>query len=70
MTKKITIKNPKISPETADNWVDNRENRKRLTIDIPASLHTKLKIMAVKRDETMAEIICNVLEEKLKNENT
>lgn len=65
MTKKVSIKNPKAKPETADTWVDTRENRKRLTIDIPVSLHTKLKIAAAKRGETMAEIICNTLEEKL-----
>jgi len=67
MTKKIAIKNPKSSKaETADSWVDTRESKKRLTIDIPAPLHTKLKITAVKRGETMAEIICNILEENLK----
>jgi hypothetical protein len=66
MTKKVSIKNPKAKPETADNWVNTREKKKRLTIDIPASLHTKLKITAVKRGETMAEIICGILEEQLK----
>jgi hypothetical protein len=66
MTKKIAIKNPKSKPETADAWVDTREKKKRLTFDIPASLHTKLKITAVKTGETMGEIICNILEEKLK----
>lgn len=65
MAKKVTIKKPHTKPETADNWVDTRENKKRLTIDIPISLHTKLKITAVKRGETMASIICNILEEKL-----
>ena len=65
MTKKVSIKNPKVNPETADDWVDIREKRKRLTIDVPASLHMKLKIAAAKRSETMAEIICNILEEKL-----
>jgi macrodomain Ter protein organizer (MatP/YcbG family) len=65
MTKKVAIKNPKTKPETADSWVDTREKKKRLTIDIPALLHTKLKIAAAKRGETMAEIICNILEEKL-----
>jgi predicted HicB family RNase H-like nuclease len=65
MTKKIAIKNPKAKPETADSWVDTRKMKKRLTIDVPASLHTKLKIAAAKRGETMAEIICNILEEKL-----
>lgn len=68
MTKKIAIKNPKAKPETADNWVDTRENKKRLTIDIPVSLHTRLKITGVKRGETMAEIICNILEKNLKEE--
>ena len=65
MTKKIEIKNPKSKPETADDWVNTREKKKRLTIDIPSSLHTKLKITAAKKEETMAEIICAILEEKL-----
>jgi predicted DNA binding CopG/RHH family protein len=64
VTKKIVIKNPKAKSETADTWVDTREGKKRLTIDIPASLHTKLKIAAAKRGEPMAEMICNVLDEK------
>jgi predicted HicB family RNase H-like nuclease len=64
--KKISIKNPKAMPESADTWVDARESKKRLTIDIPASLHTKLKIAAVKRGKTMAEIICNILNDTLK----
>jgi predicted DNA binding CopG/RHH family protein len=67
MAKKVSIKNPKAKPETADSWVDTREKKKRFTIDIPVSLHTKLKITAAKRGETMAEIICNILEEELKN---
>lgn len=70
MIKKVTIKNPKRSPETADNWVDNRESRKTLTLNIPASLHAKLKIMAVKQDQTMCEIICDLIEEKLKTESS
>ena len=62
MTKKNTAKNPK-AKETVDKLTDTR--KRRLTFDIPVSLHTKLKITAVKRGETMAEIICNVLEEYL-----
>lgn len=65
MTKKVSLKNPKIKPETADSWVDTREKKKRFTIDIPFSLHKKLKITAAERGETMADIICNILEEKL-----
>lgn len=66
MAKKIAIKTPKDKPETANGWVDNRENKKNFTISIPVSLHTKLKITAVKRGETMREMICNILEEELK----
>jgi hypothetical protein len=40
--------------------------RKRFTLDFPVSLHKKLKIAAAKREETMAEIICGILEEQLK----
>jgi len=42
------------------------ERRKRLTFDIPASLHMKLKIASIKREETMADIICKLLEKELK----
>ena len=65
MRKKISIKSPKAKPETADSWVDTREKKKRFTIDIPVPLHTKLKIAAAKRGETMAEMTCAFLEEKL-----
>ena len=65
MRKKVAIKSPKAKPETADNWVDTREKKKRFTIDIPIQLHTKLKIAAAKRGETMAEMMCGFLEEKL-----
>ena len=66
MTKKVAIKNPKVKAETADSWVDTREKKKRLTIDIAVPLHARLKIAAVRRGETMAEIMCNVLEASLK----
>jgi macrodomain Ter protein organizer (MatP/YcbG family) len=66
--KKVSIKNPHIKvPESPDSWVEKRENRKRLTIDVPVSIHTKLKIVAAKRGMTMAEIIYNVLEKELNN---
>ena len=65
MIKKVSIKNPKLKPEMADDWVDTREKKKRLTIDIPTSLHTKLKISAVKSGQTMGEIICDMLEKNI-----
>lgn len=65
MNKKIEIMNPKAKPETADEWVEARENKKHLTIDVPISLHTRLKVIAAKRSETMANVICNLIEENL-----
>ena len=63
MRKKLPIKNPKSKPETTDR---ETSDKKRLTVDIPMELHMKLKLMAVKSNKTMAEIICNLLEEGLK----
>lgn len=65
MRKKVAIKSPKAKPETADSWVDTREKKKRFTIDISVQLHTKLKIAAAKSGETMAEMVCGFIEEKL-----
>lgn len=65
MNKKIEITNPKAKPETADEWVETRGNKKRLTLDMSTALHTKLKIIAAKRNETMAKIICDLIEENL-----
>ena len=67
MAKKVKIKNPKSPiPNDADTWVKSREENKRLTFDLPASLHAKLKIYSVKSGKTMGEIINELLEEKLK----
>ncbi len=68
MPKKVNIKNPKFpsTKEDADTWVKSREENKRLTFDLPASLHSKLKIYSVKIGKTMGEIIIELLDEKLK----
>jgi len=42
------------------------EDKRRLTFDLPVALHTKLKITAAKRNETMAEILIKLLEDNLK----
>ena len=39
---------------------------KRLTLDMPSSLHKKLKIMAMDQDTTMANMIRGWLEDKTK----
>ncbi len=67
MNKKVTIKSKgSITPEDADSWVSTREVSKRLTIDVPISLHTQLKILSAKSNKTMAEIIKDLLMKNLK----
>jgi len=39
---------------------------KRLTINLPVEVHTKLKIVAAKRECTVTEIIENLLKKELK----
>lgn len=57
MAKKVAIKSPKAKPESAEEWVVNREITKRLTIDVPLSVHARLKIASVKRSQTMGDIV-------------
>ncbi len=68
MTKKVTIKNPKSKAESAEDWVSSREGMKRLTIDVPLSLHSKLKIASVKKGQTMGNLVRDCLNEYLANE--
>ncbi len=66
--KKITIgckptaKNPTTSP---DDWVSNRfvedEPIKRLTIDIPLSLHQRVKSQCALQGENMADVVRELL---------
>ncbi len=50
----------------ADKWVENRDREptKRLTIDVPASLHARIKATCALRGEKMAEAIREILEEQ------
>lgn len=69
MGKKIEIKQPgqqnEEKLETANEWVSNREGSKRLTVDLPASLHSCLKIQAVKLDIPMASLVKQAIENML-----
>jgi predicted DNA binding CopG/RHH family protein len=75
MTKRVSIK-PKTTT-TVDNWVDSRqaadqensEPTKRLTIDVPASLHTRIKIQCAKDGVVMAEEIRTLLEKHFPEES-
>ena len=77
-TKKITFgAKPSASMPTehaADAWVDERkqpsgevEKLKRLTLDIPATLHSRIKSSCAMRDKKMVEEITELLLEKYPN---
>lgn len=63
MSKKITIGTKPVSkpiPVVGDDWVENRESgqgesMKRLTIDIPESLHRKIKAQCALRGTKISD---------------
>jgi hypothetical protein len=64
MTKKVafgTQPAAKSKPASADNWVQTRstdsESMKRLTIDIPADLHRRLKLIAASKSVNMVDLL-------------
>lgn len=64
MTKKVafgTQPATKSKPVSADDWVQTRstdsEAMKRLTIDIPADLHRRLKLLAAGQGVNMADLV-------------
>lgn len=69
MAKKVAFGVSPVSkaaaPANADQWVENRkiEGTKRLTIDLPASLHTRIKATCAVRGVKMADEIRQLLEE-------
>ena len=71
MSKKVAF-GPKPTPAaTPDQWVENRESEggageriKRLTIDIPMSLHVRIKTQCASRGTKMADEIRALLEER------
>jgi hypothetical protein len=59
----------KATPASADSWVANRagegrEPTKRLTIDVPVSLHKRIKSQCVAEDAVMADVIRELLEKR------
>ena len=54
-----------------ERWVAERalpkagEKMKRLTIDLPESLHKRLKYRAIEEDKTMVDLIRELLQAKL-----
>jgi hypothetical protein len=51
---------------TVDQWVESRtaeeEKTKRLTIDLPESLHRRVKVGCAERGEKMVDVIRELLE--------
>ncbi len=69
MTKKIAFGTKPVpqaaAPVSPDRWVAAREaedSTKRLTIDIPASLHVRIKSQCALRGKKMADEIRELLE--------
>lgn len=73
MSKKVAIKSPGEKQAgisvSATQWVANREDTKRLTIDIPTSLHMKLKISSAQAGQTMGEIVRSSIEQYLQKQS-
>ncbi len=65
MGKKTTINNPTTPSINADCWVKEREGNKSFTLNLPVSLHTKLKIKAAETGKKMGQIVQEALEETL-----
>jgi hypothetical protein len=70
MAKKVAISTQpatKVLPATAAQWVDNVPDNakamKRLTIDLPESLHKRIKATCAARGVKMADEIRRLLEE-------
>jgi predicted DNA binding CopG/RHH family protein len=61
---------PKQTQVSADQWVDNRETEKnkRLTIDLPESLHSRIKATCAMRGLKMNEVIRELLEAHFSDE--
>lgn len=68
MKKTIAFKTP---PKAADAWVSDREApaapsepMKRFTIDVPESLHTRIKTQCAMRGQKMADVLRDLLEKE------
>lgn len=65
MAKKVTIKNPR-EKKDADAWVSKREGTVRMTIDLPAAVHAKLKVKSAKEYKKMKDIFIEAAQEYVK----
>jgi len=64
--KQLNIKKPrKQLPEKKEDWINKRDKNKRLTFDVPASLHSQLKIASAKTEQNMGQIAIEALKTHL-----
>ena len=75
--KKVTIggkPTAKSAPSSPDEWVSDRsgsdEPTKRLTIDIPLSLHQRVKSQCALKGEKMADVVRELLEKHFRQEQS
>lgn len=67
MTKKVAISvkpAPRQAPPDPDRWVERRDVQglKRLTIDVPAGLHARIKSQCAVRGLKMADALREIME--------
>jgi proline-rich tail region repeat protein len=70
MSKKdLAFKPATQTAATADAWIESRdkpaapaEPTKRLTVDIPQSLHKRIRLACIEQDEIMADAIRKILQ--------
>ena len=66
MSKKVNIspKPKRPEPEKADAWIEGRQEMKRLTIDVPESLHRRIKTTCSENGVKMADKVREILEKE------
>jgi proline-rich tail region repeat protein len=70
MSKKdLAFKPATNASTTPEDWIEKRdkpaapaEPTKRLTVDIPQSLHKRIRLACIEHDEVMADVIRDILQ--------
>lgn len=54
---------PEVKKQSGDDWVKSREKPpvRRLTIDLPAEMHRRIKKRCISMDQTMSDVIRDIL---------
>jgi hypothetical protein len=69
VSKSISFERPKKTAQGAEKWVasrsadDEAEEMKRFTLDVPASLHRRIKVECTMRGEKMSDVLRGMLED-------